>query len=852
MQLLADFRYSLRTLSKAPGFVAVATITLALAIGVNSAIFSLVNGLLLRPVVPKRPAEVVSVFTARTEANRDYRQFSYTEFTALGEARELFSDVTALNFSLAGIARDRESMRRAFVFVVSDNFFSFMGAQPAAGRFFTPGEARPNANIPVVVASYTLWQRMGGRPDFVGSTLRVNGAPHTVIGVSPPGFSGISGLVAPEIWMPLGLHTQIVSAFSDSNQVLDLNNAKNYTLNVMARLAPGLSLDTAQSRLPVVAARLTSLQPPDAIGTRELQLKTPSRFSISTTPNDDGPLGVISVLLAGMAGIVLLIASLNLANMILARGTARSREIAMRLAIGATRWQIVRQLLVEGVTLAVAGGGLGLLLAYWANTLLERSFTTLLGSMNFSLTADLRPDAVVLAVTFGFCLLATLLFSLGPALKSARTDVVSELKNQGAESTATGRLTRFFAPRHLLVMAQMTLALVLIFSAGLFFRGAVKAGGLQLGFDPAGVILTEMDFSLANTPQPEGLRRMQAVTDRVRSLPGVEAVGWSTLVPYGNITNSVRIMAADAPPVARAGPDDPQQGVSAVSASITPGYLESIGVRLLRGRSFSELESQKKDTPRVCLLDEGMAQRLFPDRDAVGQRVRLTQAPSDGSPSELEVVGVVSRHRHDVMDDNGPARRLYFPLAQSYGAGIWLSVRYASRDTAAVAGAVPALRRELRQLDADLPVLQQLPFTLLLDKCITLWAVRLGAVMFGIFGSVALLLAVVGVYGVKAYAVERRTREIGIRVALGAGRRDVFSLIMRQGVLQTAFAVTVGIALALIAGRVLSTILFEVSPTDPISLAVAVALLSGAAWLACYIPARHATRVSPLKALRTE
>ena len=852
MQLLADFRYTFRTLGKAPGFVAIATITLALAIGVNSAIFSLVNGLILRPIVPKRPAEVVSVFTARKDANRDYRQFSYAEFTALGEARELFSDVTALNFALAGIARDRESMRRAFVFVVSDNFFSFMGAQPAAGRFFTPEEARPNANLPVVVASHSLWQRMGGGPEFVGSTLRVNGKPHTIIGVSPAGFSGISGLIAPEIWIPLGLHTQIVSAFNESNQVLDLNNAKNYTLNVMARLVPGLSLDTAQSRLPVVAARLTSLQPPDAIGTRELQLKAPSRFSISTTPSDDGPLGVISVLLAGMAGIVLLIASLNLANMILARGTARSREIAMRLAIGATRWQIVRQLLVEGVTLAVAGGGAGLLLAYWANTLLERSFTTLLGSMNFSLTADLRPDAVVLAVTFGFCLFATLLFSLGPALKSARTDVVSELKNQGAESTATGRLTRFFAPRHLLVMAQMTLALVLIFSAGLFFRGALNAGGLQLGFDPAGVVLTEMDFSLANTPQPEGLRRIQAATDRVRSLPGVQAVGWSTLIPYGNITNSSRLMPADAPPAAKAGPDDPQQGVSAVSASITPGYLESIGVRLLRGRSFSELESQKRDTPRVCLLDEGMAQRLFPDRDALGQRVRLTQAPADGSPSEMEVVGIVSRHRHDVMDDNGPARRIYFPLAQSYGAGVWLSVRYASRDTDAVAGVVSLLRKELRQLDADLPVLQQLPFALLLDKSITLWAVRLGAVMFGIFGGIALLLAVVGVYGVKAYAVERRTREIGIRVALGANRRDVFSLIMRQGALQTAFAVAVGLALALVAGRVLSTILFEVSPADPISLAVAVVLLSGAALLACYLPARRATRVSPLKALRTE
>jgi predicted permease len=740
-------------------------------------------------------------------------------------------------------------MRRAFVFVVSDNFFSFMGAQPATGRFFTAEEARPNANIPVVVASYSLWQRLGGRPDFVGSTLRVNGRPHTIIGVSPAGFSGISGVIAPEIWLPLGLHTQMVSAFSESN--LDLNNPKNYTLNVMARLAPGLSLDMAQRRLPVVAARLTSLQPPDAIGTRELQLKAPSRFSISTTPSDDGPLGVIAVLLAGMAGIVLLIASFNLANMLLARGAARSREIAMRLAIGATRWQIVRQLLVEGLTLAVLGGSFGLLLAYGANTLLERSFTTLLGSMNFSLTADLRPDAAVLAVTFGFCLLATLLFSLGPALKSARTDVVSDLKNQGAESTSTGRLTRFFAPRHVLVMTQMTLALVLIFSAGLFFRGALKAGGVELGFDPSGVVLTEMDFSLANTPQQEGLRRIQEVTERVRSLPGVQAVGWSTLIPYGNITNSSQIVAADTP-VAKAAPGDPQQGVSAVSASISPGYLESIGVRLLRGRSFTELESQKKDTPRVCILDEGMAQHLFPGRDALGQRVRFTQPPADGSPSEMEVVGIVGRHRHDVMDDNGAARRIYFPLAQSYGSGVWLSVRYANGDSAAISGAVPLLRHELRQLDPDLPVLQQLPFPVLLDKCITLWAVRLGAAMFGIFGSIALLLAVVGVYGVKAYAVERRTREIGIRVALGANRRDVFSLIMRQGILQTAFAVVVGLGLALVAGRVLSTILFEVSPADPISLAVAVAVLSVAAFLACFLPARRATRVSPLNALRTE
>jgi predicted permease len=692
---------------------------------------------------------------------------------------------------------------------------------------------------------------MGGGADFVGSTLRLNGKPHTVIGIAPEGFSGISGLLAPELWLPLGLHTELNSAFSDSGQVLDLNNPKNYTLNVMARLAPGLTLTNVKPRLPVIAERLTSMQPSDAIGTRELQVMTPSRFSISTTPSDDGPLGMMSVLLAGMASIVLLIASLNLINMLLARGAARAREIALRLAIGATRWQIVRQLLVEGLVLSLSGGAVGLLLARSANTLLQQSFAQLLGSMNFSFTTDLRPDATVLAVTIGLCVLATLIFSLGPALKASRADVVNDLKTQGAESTASGRLNRFFAPRHVLVMAQMTLSLVLIFSAGLFFRGALKAGGLNLGFDPNGVVLTEMDFSLANTSQADAMRRIQLVTDRVRALPGVKAVGWSTLVPYGNLTNTVRLVAANAP-IVKKDAKSPQQGISGISASVTPAYFASIGVPVTRGRSFTELECQKHDTPRVCILDEGMAHRLFPGRDPIGQRVRLTEAPSDGSPSEMEVVGIVAPHRHDVMDDDGPASRVYFPLAQSYSAGAWLSVRYSSNDPVAVQGALQDLRRELQRLDADLPILQQLPFTLLLDKSITLWMVRLGAVMFGIFGGIALLLAMVGVYGVKAYVVERRTREIGIRLALGANPRDVFSLIAMQGVLQTAVSVALGLALSLGAGRVLSTMLFSVSPADPVSLVVAAVLLSTAALLACYLPARRATRVSPLTALRTE
>lgn len=852
--LLQDLRHATRLLYKSPGFTAVAVCTLALAIGVNSAIFSLVNGLLLQPLAREKPEEVVSVFTARKDASRDYRQFSHAEYRALRETTDVFSDATAVTFALAGIGPENGDMRRSFIFIVSENFFSLMGAKPAAGRFFHAEEARPNSNVPVVVASYAFWQRSGGRADFVGSTIRVNDRPHTVIGIAPKGFSGISALIAPEVWLPLGQFDQIAAAFGGS-EIRDLNFEKNYTLNVIARLQPGLTMESAKARLPVLEERLTAMQPPDREGTRELQLTVPSKFSISTTPDNDGPATLIGTLLLAMAGVVLLIASLNLANMLLARGTARAREMAVRLAIGATRWQIVRQLLIEGLLLALLGGVAGITLAYWSNTLLENSFQALLGSMNFSVSAGLQPDARVVAVTFLICLLATLFFSLGPALKAARTDVVSDLKSQGAESTATGRFNRFFAPRHVLVMAQMTLSLVLLFSAGLFFRGAMKAGGLELGFQPNGAVVAEIDYSLTNTPRTEATNRMLRLAEHVRAQPGVQSAGFTTLIPYGNITNMARIMPANEPMPDTSDPKAPRPGATGIYAAISPGYLDAIGVRLLRGRDFTEVEAREKDAPGVCIIDEAMAQKLFPDGDALGQRVRYTQTRVD-SPNEMEIVGIVSRHRHDVQDNQdgnyGAARRLYIPLAHDYSAGVFLATRFRTLDLAATTAHVATLRDALRSADPALPVLQMVPMTHLLERSITLWIVRLGAVMFGVFGGIALLLAVVGVYGVKAYAVERRTREIGIRMALGADRGDVFALIMKQGALQTACAVSLGVGLSLLAGQALAAVLFQVSPTDPVALGAATIALATATLLACYLPARRATRVSPTTALRAE
>ena len=847
--MIQDFKFAIRQLLKAPGFTAIAVLTLALAIGVNSAIFALINGVVLRPVVPLRPQEVVNVFTARQNASHDYRQFSHAEYRELREnGGDVLVDVAAVEFAVAGIGRD-ENMRRSFAFLTSENFFTLVGVQPARGRFYNAEECRPNANVPVVVVSYAFWKRMGGSENFVGTSLLINGQSYTVIGITPNGFSGVSALVAPDVWLPLGMHSQLGSAFADSESLHDLAQPKNYALNLTARLRSGLKIDMAKSRLPVLAQRLTAIQPPDAEGVRELQIQTPSRFSISTSPEDDGPVRLIGTLLMCMAGAVLLIASLNLANMLLARGTARAKEIALRLALGASRWRIVRQLLCEGLLLAMCGGVVGLILSVWCNDLLLHSLATLLNSVNFSFVVNLRPDAVVLAVTFLFCVLATLLFSLGPALKATRADLVNDLKQQVGEPARVGRFNRFFAPRHISVMAQIALSLMLLFSAGLFFRGALKAAGLNPGFEAAGDLVTEFDFTLIKKDPADARRLMFAIAQRARELPGVRAAALGTMLPYGNFTNTRRIMSIKE--TLPTDPKAPDPGAGALFTGITPGYFDAIGVRLVRGRDFTQEEAEHKDGRRVAILDDEMAKKLFPNTDAMGQHIRYTQTPKDGSPNDLEIVGIVSQHRHDVQNDT-LNRRLFVPLAQGYTGNVFLHVRLATKDRHAVVGLIPTLRQKLRNIDPDLPVLSIEPFSDLVGKSVGLWIVRLGAILFGIFGGIALLLAVVGVYGVKAYAVACRTREIGIRMALGAHRRDVFALIMRQGAMQTALAVVVGLLLSLGAGRILSQILYEVSPNDPFALIASSVMLAAAALLACFLPARRATRVNPITALRTE
>ena len=844
---MLDLKFALRQLLKAPGFTAVAVLTLALTIGVNSAIFSLIHSVILRPMVPVHPEEVVNVYNCRQNANHDYRAFSYNEFRELRQSTQVFSDVAALEFAVAGVGRDHE-VQRSFAFLTSENYFTLMGVAPFRGRFYNAAEAKPNANIPVIVTSYEFWKRQGSRGDFVGSSLQINGRPYTIVGITPKGFGGASALIAPDIWMPFGMRSQLASVLGDS-ETHDLENPKTYAVNLVGRMQPGLNLTNVKSRIPALSQRFNAIQPEGAEFEREIQLKQPSRFDLSTSPGDDGPITLIGTLLMAMAGAVLLIASLNLANMLLARGTARSKEIALRLAVGASRWRIVRQLLCEGLLLAILGGVLGLVLSIWCNNLLLRSFAALLSNVNFSFILDLKPDVWVLLVTFVFCLLATLLFSLGPALRASRADLVNHLKQQVGEPARIGRVSRFFAPRHISVMVQIALSLMLLFASGLFLRGAIKAAALNPGFVAAGDLVTEMDYSLVKTDPTEARRLIFRIVEQARQLPGVRAAGVGTMLPYGNFGNSMRVMPANA--TLSNDPKAPDPGVTGMYTATTPGYFDAIGVKVLRGRDFTQAECENKNGRKIAIIDETMAKKLFPNDDAVGRHLRYTIPPRDGSPNDLEIVGVVGAHRHDVQNDT-PLTRLFVPFAQGYSGNVFLHVRLNTLDRKMVAGMIPTMRATLLGIDPDLPILTMAPWEDLLGRSVSLWIVKLGAMLFGAFGCIALILSVVGVYGVKAYAVACRTREIGIRMALGAHRKDVFALIMRQGAMQTGLAVLVGVGLSLAVGRVLAEILYEVSPTDPYALITSSVLLAAAALMACFLPARRATNVNPITALRTE
>ena len=825
---LSDLRFGLRVLRKTPGFTLVAVAVLALGIGANSAMFTIVDALLFRPLAG-RAGELVGVYSHDRTRPDAYRAFSYPAYVDVRERGGIFASLMAHNFALAGIASG-DAMRQAFVDVVTSNYFDTLGVALAAGRPFTSAEERPGARIPVAIVG-------ADRAALLGRTIRIDTIDFTVVGVAPRGFTGTMALVAPDAWLPMGMYDVVVNDWF-KNKKTGLQDRTNNTLIVAGRLEPGVTAAAAAARLDTLSRQLESAYP--AANKDQLLTISPlPRLSTSTEPGTDQGLGMAGALLMGLAGVVLLIACLNIANMLLARGSARRKELAIRLAVGSSRARMIRQLVTEGMLLAAAGAAGGLVLAFWATRTLVRSLEQV---MPLALQFDPRPDTAVLTVTCLVTLAATVLFGLGPAFTLSRVDVVSDLK----ELTADGRgvLGQRLSGRNLLVVGQIALSLMLLATGGLFARGAVNAAAATPGFSYRGQLLVTIDPSLAQYTDVRGEAAQRRALQEIRAIPGVAAAAIASTVPFGEFHEGRRIE-----PVAGKAEGSLSRNSPAYRI-IGADYFRTLGLPVVRGREFTAAEEDSPNAARVVIVDENVARYLFGERNPVGQMVRFVPQGGEDAPTDprpMEIVGIAPPIRDDLFDRDATPT-IYVPAGANYRAMMNIHVRVAQ--PGAEATVLDAIRRRLRSADPGLPVTATTTMQAFHDRSIELWAVSAGGRLFVVFGMLDLLLAIVGLYGVKSYLVAERTREIGIRMALGADRSVVMRMVMKEGAALAAAGMAIGLPLAALLGRALASLLYGVRPLDPLVFASAPLILGVAAMIATYLPARRATRVTPMTALR--
>src|SRR6266480_1729028 len=618
-----DFRFAFRQLIKAPGFTFAAVLVLALGIGANTAVFSLVNTLFFAPPAYAKPYEMVQLFSQDKKDPKKFRGFSYPTYRDIREQNTVFSDAMAFNLALIGLGQKGDT-RRTFASVVSSNYFSVLGVPLARGRAFLPEEETPGRNAPVAIVSYNYWQRHNLDPGVLGSQFLINGRPFTIVGITPKGFAGTMQILSPEVWLPMSVYDQVANDFGSKNKTtMDDRNGRQ--LRVMARLRPGTTAAAAKPALEGLAGNLEKAYPVEQKDQTFIAAPAP-RNTVGTSPSPDRALKSIAPLLLGMAVVVLLVACLNLANMLLARGTARRKEIAIRLALGCSRWRVVRQLLTEGFVLALLGGMGGLILGLWSSDLL-------VGSMRKLMPLDIvwlaGPNPAILAATFGFCLLGTLMFALGPALKISRSAMVTDLKEHAGEDVARRRW--IFLPRHPLVVVQIAFSLALITAAALFIRGAGKAASVDTGLKPGATYLLEVDASLAGYESKRAQALYQNLNARLAALPGVEQVSISATVPFGITSSDKNIQRAGINQGAEAKPSTAAEGLAFKAAwnSVGANYFSTVGLPVLRGRAFTEAEATQPG-PRVAIIDEPLAKKLWPDGDALGQRV---QYAAENTPS---------------------------------------------------------------------------------------------------------------------------------------------------------------------------------------------------------------------------
>jgi len=814
--LMQDVRYGLRTLRKSPGFTAVAALSLALGIGANTAIFSLVNTVLLRPLPVENPERLVSLNSASEKGDSVDPTFSYLNYRDLRDRNNVLDGLIAYRMAPISLSHDGIN-ERAWGYLATGNYFDVLGVKPALGRLLTPEDDKAEGAHPVMVISYDCWQkRFAGDPNVVGRGVLVNARSFTIIGVAPRGFYGTEiGYVA-EMWFPIMMLDQIIKWGND------LWDRSGRSYMAQGRLKSGVDIVQAEASLKAAMAQLAREYPNENDGGTVL-LSAPGLFGSYMR----GPvLSFVSVLMIA-AGFVLLLACLNLANLLLARAMDRRKEIAIRLAIGAGRMRIVRQLLTESLLLAFVGGAIGLLLAYW----LVDAVMAFRPPLDFPIPSALHIDRRVLIFTLVVSLLTGVVFGLLPALQSTKPDLAPTLKDENSAGGSRRSLLRSG-----LVVSQVALSLLLLICAGLVARGLQRAESLNPGFNPQNAILMSFDLGLQGYDGARSKIFKQRLLERVRALPGVQSAGLADYVQFDLMTRDSYIHA-EGQPLER-GAEAP----SALRGSASPGFLQGLGARLAQGRDFTEADNETKRS--VAVVNETFARRIWKGATAVGKRFSFFGPEGPW----IEVIGVIQDGKYSSLGEEG--RLFVYTNLEDDKGGNGLSLNLVVRTASEPRSVIAAIRHEFGQLDSNLPVFNVK--TMAQHMNWPLFPARVAAALLGSFGLLALLISAIGLFGVMSYSVSQRTHEIGIRLALGAQPWNILRLIAGQGLKLTLIGLALGLAGAFTLTRLISPLLYGVSAVDPATFILISLLLLCVALLACWLPARRATRVDPLIALRCE